>query len=712
MIPTVMMASATSTCGDDSTAPLPSSGSILQLLGVQPSAESIDYVDNKKQFQLDSLTTEKRHPKTMTLSDVAPKDIPGALNMLFSVDDDITDKLKAVSKDPGAVKKLSAAIKAAVLAKKHIYVYGCGSTGRLAKLMESTFWRPFWTNALSVAAAHPDIKTKLSGLSATIPDELIGEMTGADRALISSLEGFEDLQLIGQLQLTADRGITQGDVVIAVTEGGETSSVIGTILGAHDQWVHSANYSAAEASNHLFFVYDNPDSVLMPFDRSRSVIEQDGITKVNLTTGPMAITGSTRMQATSIQTFVIAHALQDAVVQILREAQLDANEMKLLGFDGDVSLEDRLASFDGILSAVKKTVPELAKLTQIEADTYHNGHYATYFGLRSLIPVFIDGTERGPTFSLFPLDVIGQTPRQSWFQVWTTATDAHDAWSKMLGRPFHGLDPKIYEDPFTNQIPDPYLKASALESLDKAGDDQEKLYDFSFTGGNLQSRGPVSGDLGVLIAVDDDEIRQVGAEGDFSRFTETFQERRANVGLITVGTSDVHWSLAGTGVPLIRLQVGRTNDPFRVGQNVALKMLLNAHSTAVMARLDKVVGNTMTAVSATNLKLIGRATYLIQLHVTDVLSNPHWVQLHGQRDGILPMPPISYADFNAVLYDAIPYVKAKQSQHDQDATAVGLSIVRILESLRQRRSVSLDDCLALLKKGGGLNAYLADVRTN
>ena len=74
------------------------------------------------------------------------------------------------------------------------------------------------------------------GGSATgIEEALVGEMTGADRALISSLEGFEDLQLIGRLQLE-DRGIRKGDVVICVTEGGETSSVIGTVLAALDQW--------------------------------------------------------------------------------------------------------------------------------------------------------------------------------------------------------------------------------------------------------------------------------------------------------------------------------------------------------------------------------------------------------------------------------------------------------------------------------------------
>ena len=55
-------------------------------------------------------------------------------------------------------------------------------------------------------------------------------------------------------------------------------------------------------------------------------------------------------------------------------------------------------------------------------------------------------------------------------------------------------------------------------------------------------------------------------------------------------------------------------------------MLLNAHSTAVMARLGRVIGNTMTNVSPSNLKLIGRATFLIQSHVNDVLARPDWVE--------------------------------------------------------------------------------------
>ena len=48
-------------------------------------------------------------------------------------------------------------------------------------------------------------------------------------------------------------------------------------------------------------------------------------------------------------------------------------------------------------------------------------------------------------------------------------------------------------------------------------------------------------------------------------------------------------------------------------------MLMNAHSTAVMTKMGRVVGNTMSNVRAGNLKLIGRATYLTKMHVDDVI---------------------------------------------------------------------------------------------
>ena len=110
-------------------------------------------------------------------------------------------------------------------------------------------------------------------------------------------------------------------------------------------------------------------------------------------------------------------------------------------------------------------------------------------------------------------------------------------------------------------------------------------------------------------------------------------------------------------------------------------MLLNAHSTAIMAKLGKVVGNTMTNVSPSNLKLIGRATFLIQSHVNDALSRPGWVRAYGRRN------PITYGEANAVLYDSIAYIKSRPDMAGQTAE-VGLSIIRILESLKEKRGLS------------------------
>jgi hypothetical protein len=74
-----------------------------------------------------------------------------------------------------------------------------------------------------------------------------------------------------------------------------------------------------------------------------------------------------------------------------------------------------------------------------------------------------------------------------------------------------------------------------------------------------------------------------------------------------------------------------------------------------MAKLGKVVGNTMTNVSPGNLKLIGRATFLIQSHVNDILGTAEWVKANGARD------PITYGEANAVLYDAIAALRDQQA---------------------------------------------------
>ena len=525
-------------------------------------------------------------------------------------------------------------------------------------------------------------------------------MTGADRALISSLEGFEDLPLIGRLQLR-DRGVEKGDVVICVTEGGETSSVIGTILGAHDAWKSAPDYSPAESRKALYFVYNNPDDRLRPFLRSRSVLDEPGITKINLTTGPQAITGSTRMQATTSETYVVGAVLEAAAARLLRRA-LSGKEMARLGFDGKMTIAGRLREFGSLVESLKAAVPDLAPLTEREAAAYAAGRFSTYFAVQGLITVFIDGTERSPTFRLFPLDTVKEPARKCWFQVGTEAATAAEAWQAFLGRPFRGLDPALYRKPFETEVEDPYLRRAALASLARAGNDEAGLYDFSLAALERPAREPKPGDIGVMVALGPEAGETGFASPSFARFADLNARRGAGLAVIlaTDGAAAKAAALkrtleaAGAGgkgpAPVVvPLETGGTPDPLGLRRQVAAKMLLNAHSTAVMARLGRVVGNTMTNVSPSNLKLIGRATFLIQSHVNDALAQPSGAARYGRR------VPIAYGEANAVLYDALGFLKNRQ-QAGQTAE-VALSIIRILESLKRKTGLSNEAAFEIVK---------------
>ncbi len=669
---------------------------ILKLLDLTPSPQSVDYVENKKQFHLFNLLTEQRHVKTWNLSFAIQTDTEAGLRMLFSVDQDVAARIRQLVRNPSLLEQAVDAVAGAVREGRRIYVYGCGATGRLAKQMESSFWRPFWRRL-----KRDPCWNRLRGrLPDDIEERLTGEMTGADRALVSSLEGFEDLLLIGKLQLH-DHKIGRGDVVICVTEGGETSSVIGTVLAALEQYGDLDDRGREDARRHLYFVYNNPDDVLRPFTRSASVLDNPAITKINLTTGPQAITGSTRLQATTIETFVVGIVLEQAVERILRPL-LTPEEMARLGYGRELTLAERLIAFDGIKAAVDEALPCTARFARLEADTYRRGRLSTYFAGKALITVFIDNTERSPTFRLYPLDRAQDDERHCWVQVWTEAGDLREAWRNFLGRPFRGLDHSFYREPFETQVQDTYLREAAMRSLSQAGNDQELSYDFSFSGRNVTVKGPRPGDLGVAVLIDEEVEDLLSAGSAFNRFTTLVRDRGAHLAVVAVRDESRNAALASAARLLepddvmVDLVLDGGEDPMGVRRQIALKMLLNAHSTGIMAALGRVIGNTMTSVSPSNLKLIGRATHLIMTHVNDILRQPEWTATHGATE------PVNFSEANAVLIDAMDYVRSRPAGQTAE---VPLGIIRIVEGLNRQGPVSWQEAQRILDEEG-LAAFL------
>jgi hypothetical protein len=371
----------------------------------------------------------------------------------------------------------------------------------------------------------------------------------------------------------------------------------------------------------------------------------------------------------------------------------------------------KLRRFGEALDGVRAALPELAALTDIEAAAYAGGRFSTYYAEKGLITVFIDSTERSPTFRLFPLDTVNEPARKCWIQVWTKAGAPGEAWQAFLGRPFRGLAAEKYRRPFETEVEDPYLRRAALESLKKAGDEQAALYDFSLSQANTEGRGPKKGDLAVLVALTPEEREFEREDSSFGRVLRLAGEGRADAAVVIVtdrGRKDFPalaervrrgWKGMSGRLVVVPVYVPAAGDAFGIRQQMAAKMLLNAHSTAVMAKLGKVVGNTMTNVSPSNLKLIGRATFLIQSHVNDVLGTAEWVKANGRRE------PVSYGEANAVLYDAIAFLKDKPAAAGQTAE-VAFSIIRILESLRLGHGLDREEALALVRSPG-LSDYLS-----
>jgi N-acetylmuramic acid 6-phosphate (MurNAc-6-P) etherase len=670
---------------------------ILSLLKITPSPQSVDYVHNKKPFQLHTLLTEQRHPKTWNLSFVLKNDVEKGLRQILSVDEDIAEKFHRITEDSALFDQAVHAVSQAIKEKKKIFLYGCGATGRLAKQMESAIWRPFWKR-LKRNRAWQKLKTSIPD---NIEDYLIGEMTGGDRALISSLEGFEDLQLVGKLQLQ-ERGIKRGDVVFCITEGGETSSVIGAVLAALEQYGNLSEENVVEARQHLYFIYNNPNDVIKPYERSRAVLENSAITKINLTTGPQAIAGSTRMQATTSETFLMGIILEAGIHGVLK-GFLSDEELEEAGFPKNFCLEDRLRSFGNILKVLISSIGNISDFTRLESETYQNNKFATYFAKKSLITVFTDCAERSPTFHLFPLDTIQEIERKCWIQVWTDGKDQMHAWQNFLGRDVRGLEESFYKPNFQDHIDDDFLRQAALKSLSQAGKNQEKLYDFSFSSENISKKGPQQGDLGVLVCLDEEIDEIFSPDSAPNQFISLFKEKKATLALILVGDKDpqeVEEIISQMPIEkeqdvVIPIVLEKSDDPLNVIRQTLLKILLNAHSTAVMARMGRIVGNTMTNVNPSNLKLIGRATYLIMSHVNDTVSQDEWAQKYGRTDAI------TYEQANAVLYDAMDFVSKQAGQTSE----VELSIIRILEALRNDVSLGWEEVLSI-SETVGLEEYL------
>ncbi|MHC4173475.1 MAG: sugar phosphate isomerase [Planctomycetota bacterium] len=532
-----------------------------------------EFLSRERAFRLGELLTESSHPKTKMLSQTAAVDLPAAITLLQSVDNEIPPAMKKVLQQDSFRELIDAFVRALSTGKR-IYFTGCGATGRLSILLEAA-WRRFWRK----------IEHVCSEMGLEIPemgDRVCSVMAGGDFALIKSVEGYEDFPDFGRYQLR-ERGVECGDIVVAITEGGETPFVIGTA------------WEGLDAGAKVFFVYNNPTEVLCSYvKRSREVIGEPRITKLDLTTGPMAITGSTRMQATTAELFVVGSAFEIAIGRFLRK-RLSPMQMEKLGLKEQES-GDYLRLLSELIEQLSspQVVDTLARATRFEEGIYRRRGLVTYMADLFLLDVLTDTTERSPTFMLPPFRKYEDNlSPSSWAFVKDPFRTTQNTWHALLQREPRGLKwgRKVYEQ----------FKAPANLRAQPPKLGNSEIYKFMIGNEPDSSRTDAPDSALVVIAM--------GGQADLLIHTalQKFGSQYKKTAVLIVGLVDVVTPTNET----FQFPCSLADSPLQLWHHLAVKLILNTLSTATMVRMDRVIGNAMVWLSPSNKKLIDRGSRLI-----------------------------------------------------------------------------------------------------
>lgn len=507
---------------------------------------AMDFMENEKQFHLGFLPTEQSSPLTRGLDQKFASSCEAGVRNLQEVDRNVLEMAKRIFAS-AEFKKLVEDGEAVIRNGGKVVFSGCGATGRLSILLEC-MWRDCCAKDTTAAP---------------YANQVFSIMTGGDYALVKSVEFFEDYQVFGRRQVQ-EMGMGEKDMLVAITEGGETSSVLGSVFEALDR------------GSKVFLMFNNPADLLAEhLERSRKAIRDPRVCVLDLHCGPMALAGSTRMQATTSEQLVAGGALESILCRLTGKPLMDyASEFEKL-----------LADLESA-----EAVKGIADYIAFEADIYRKKALITYFADDYLLDIFTDTTERSPTFMLPPFrkndDSISPRP---WAFVKNPLYTTENTWLRGMNRKLRCLEWEIKDYKEMN-IPEnicsnpPKIRSTELLKFEVGCESPE---DRSVTGN----------DAAILITVGNMPCSAKLKEG-FNNVPAPFACRKY---LAVGGNPEADFSVPCT----------IKESPLHLMGHMAVKLVLNTVSTGVMAVLGRITSNWMSWVNVSNKKLMDRGIRLI-----------------------------------------------------------------------------------------------------
>ncbi len=498
----------------------------MEELRIKAEKLSRDFIENEKEYMLGFVEAEQSNPLTKTLGEDYCKDTLKGIETLIKADEALIQPFGSVVNST-AFDEFSADLFATLKNGGRIFISGCGSPGRLAMRIEAS-----WRKALK---------------GTELENSVFSIMTGGDYALIRAVESFEDYIQLGKMQ-AKELELNEKDILIGVTATGETTSILGTAIQALE-----------DGAKAYMVVCTRPETLLGKLKRADDVYTHKNTKSIYIPCGGMAVTGSTRMQSSSIEQAVISSAL-DLALSRMRNEEIDK--------------EKYIKGFISCINAVKASVDSLKINTDIETELYEKGGHVTYFADEYLLDILADTTERGPTFSTPPFRPQKRPDMTlSWAFVKNPYYNTVDAWRRCFERVPRCID-KTHE-----QYAEIGVREEDIKKIPRI--DIDALYEFE-----IGCEGDSEREGGESLAM---WIDSSDAPEEFFKAAKKYKKQSS-------------LRLEGNGI---------TNTELDIFEHLAMKMLVNILSTGTMAKIGRIYGNYMVNLKISNKKLVDRATRII-----------------------------------------------------------------------------------------------------
>ncbi len=511
----------------------------------------MSFVEFEKEFALGNVSTEQRHPTTQHLSQLVHQNVSEGMELLLKVDEQV---IKGLESFIPSIRTFAPSIAGKVEQGGRIFLVGSGSSGRVAIDL-----------AAKCSAQFPKVKENIRGIIA-----------GGDSALIKAKEGFEDSEADGEAALK-DNNLGSKDTVILISASGSASFNVGC-----------GHFSANQGASVLYFYNSNtiPLRTQRLFERSTNPV-----VPLCIDIGPQAIGGSTRLQGATLAEACLGAFLASTLYLAQGEEQLSQAY--------PLELTSKLQQG---LELIKSHLKRIEKFPQFELEVFSNPlsnfrqlqdvsnqGYITFIALEdSMREVLIDATETSPTFSTNPIRKESEIhKKRAEFRAYLLGQENNvQAWNALLGR---DVNPQDIQDTET------FLLACEEEGVYSFSKRPKNIGNFLIGVAKINESGTIPYLLSQAL---DDAKRQGGKTGLLLICRDQLSSEQ-----IEALENIYDCTLVIENTP---------SDAMGLAETIILKQVLNLISNCSMVLMNKVHGNQMIDVRASNKKLIDRCIRLVK----------------------------------------------------------------------------------------------------